>query len=108
MARTAQRQGHKRQRRGSSGSRQSSALQRMHLHAAGIDVGATQHWVAVPDDRDPEPIRQFGAFTADLYALAEWLRQCRMETVVSDGDRRDGVDRHLPDSAVRSARRAGI
>jgi transposase len=56
----------------------------MNLHAAGIDVGATQHWVAVPDDRDPEPVRQFGAFTADLYALAEWLHQCRIETVVME------------------------
>jgi len=54
----------------------------MHLNAAGIDVGATEHWVAVPEDRDEEPVRCFGAFTADLYVLAEWLRQCQMETVV--------------------------
>src|SRR5918912_3170400 len=54
----------------------------MHLHAAGIDVGATEHWVAVPEDRDEEPVRRFGAFTAALYVLAEWLRQCQIETVV--------------------------
>ena len=54
----------------------------MHLNAAGIDVGATEHWVAVPEDRDEEPVRRFGAFTADLYALADWLRQCQIETVV--------------------------
>ena len=54
----------------------------MHLNAAGIDVGATEHWVAVPEDRDEEPVRRFGAFTADLYALAAWLQQCQIETVV--------------------------
>ena len=54
----------------------------MHLNAAGIDVGATEHWVAVPEDREEEPVRRFGAFTAALYALAAWLQQCQIETVV--------------------------
>jgi transposase len=56
----------------------------MNLHAAGIDVGADAHWVAVPRDRDEQPVQRFGAFTADLYALAEWLRQCQIETVVME------------------------
>ena len=56
----------------------------MPRNAAGIDVGATEHWVAVPEDRDEEPVRRFGAFTADLYVLAEWLRQCQIETVVME------------------------
>ena len=56
----------------------------MHLKAAGMDVGATEHWVAVPEDRDEEPVRRFGALTADLYVLAEWLRQCQIETVVME------------------------
>ena len=56
----------------------------MHLNAAGIDVGAEFHWVAVPSDRDEQPVQRFGAFTADLYALAEWLRQCQIETVVME------------------------
>ena len=56
----------------------------MHRNAAGIAVGATEHWVAVPEDRDEEPVRRFGAFTADLYVLAEWLRQCQIETVVME------------------------
>ena len=53
-------------------------------HAAGIDVGAESHWVAVPRDRGEPPVRRFGAFTADLYALAEWLRQCQIDTVVME------------------------
>src|SRR2546426_5479786 len=56
----------------------------MHLNAAGIDVGADTHWVAVPCDRDERPVQRFGAFTADLYVLAEWLRQCQIETVVME------------------------
>jgi transposase len=49
-----------------------------------MDVGADAHWVAVPKDRDEQPVQCFGAFTADLYALAEWLRQCQIETVVME------------------------
>jgi transposase len=37
--------------------------------------------VAVPADRAPEPVREFGAFTADLQRLAEWLQACGIETV---------------------------
>src|SRR5262249_2910108 len=51
------------------------------LSAASIDVGATFHMVAVPPDRDPEPVRRFLAFTADLHRLADWLTHCGIETV---------------------------
>ena len=47
-------------------------------------MGAASHWVAVPRDRDEQPVQRFGAFTADLYALAEWLRQCQIDTVVME------------------------
>jgi transposase len=50
-------------------------------HAAGIDVGATELYVAVPADSDPEPVRTFATFTEDLHALADWLVRCRVETV---------------------------
>jgi hypothetical protein len=52
--------------------------------AAGIDVHSNQHWVAVPPDRDLEPVRKFGAFTCDLEALVDWLQQCRVTTVVME------------------------
>jgi transposase len=35
----------------------------------------------VPAERDAQPVQRFGALTADLYALAAWLRQCQMDTV---------------------------
>lgn len=56
-------------------------LARLNPNAAGIDVGAASHFVAVPADRTPDPVREFGAFTADLYRLAEWLQTCGIETV---------------------------
>ena len=43
------------------------------LHAAGIDIGAEGHFVAVPPSDDPQPVRGFGAYTADLEALEDWL-----------------------------------
>lgn len=49
------------------------ALDIMHPDAAGIDVGGSDHWVAISPDRDAEPVRRFGCFTADLQALARWL-----------------------------------
>ena len=49
------------------------ALEIMHPEAAGIDVGGSEHWVAVRPDRDPEPVRHFDCFTADLRAMARWL-----------------------------------
>jgi hypothetical protein len=53
----------------------------IHPQAAGIDVGNASHYVAVRPDRDPEPVRQFGCFTADLYRLADWLKSCGVVTV---------------------------
>jgi transposase len=59
-------------------------LAQVNPNAAGIDVGSGSHFVAVPADRDPEPVREFGAFTGDLYRLAEWLHACGIETVVME------------------------
>lgn len=53
----------------------------VHAHAAGIDVGNESHFVAVPPDRDPEAVREFGCWTADLIRMAEWLRVCGIDTV---------------------------
>ena len=53
-------------------------------NAAGADVGATQIFVAVPADRDPEPVRCFDTFTADLEALVDWLEKCRIRTVAME------------------------
>jgi transposase len=57
-------------------------LSMVHPKAAGIDVGNEEHYVAVPPDLDEEPVRTFGCFTQDLKALADWLEQRGIETVV--------------------------
>ena len=59
-------------------------LQHLNLNAAGIDIGASAHFVAVPPDRDPQPVRQFATFTADLHRLADWLAACGVDTVVME------------------------
>lgn len=60
---------------------QDPGLEIVHPHAAGIDVGNTSHYVAVRPDRDPDPVRRFECFTADLHRLADWLQQCGVTTV---------------------------
>jgi len=60
------------------------ALAQLTPHAAGIDVGSSSHYVAVPADRDEHPVREFPAFTADLYRLADWLSACGVETVAME------------------------
>lgn len=61
-----------------------SILERIHPNAAGIDGGATEHFVAVPPDRDATPVRVFPTFTADLYQLADWLKACGITTVAME------------------------
>jgi transposase len=56
----------------------------IHINAAGIDIGSEEHWVAVPKDRDEEPVRKFGCFTSDLHAMAEWLKKCGIDTIVME------------------------
>ena len=69
--------------RGKSGA-EPAGLSQLNLNAAGIDVGATSHYVAVPADRTEQPLQEFEAFTADLYRLADWLSECGVETVVME------------------------
>ena len=61
-----------------------AGLSQLNLNAAGIDVGSTSHYVAVPADRTEQPVQEFEAFTADLYRLADWLAECGVETVVME------------------------
>lgn len=48
-------------------------------NAGGIDIGADRHWVSVPVGRDQENVRSYACFTADLYKMADWLKQCRLK-----------------------------
>jgi hypothetical protein len=61
-----------------------AALTITHPNAAGIDIGSAAHLVAVPPDRDDEPVREFPSFTVDLNALADWLKVRGVDTVAME------------------------
>jgi len=65
-------------------SRREREMSPVHAGAAAIDVGATMHVAAVGPGRDPEPVRSFGTFTADLHRLADWFKQCGIKTVAME------------------------
>jgi transposase len=59
----------------------SAPLNLINPAAAGIDVHSNMHMVCVPADRDANPVRQFGANTADLQEIAAGLKACGVSTV---------------------------
>jgi transposase len=59
-------------------------LKQVYPKAAGIDIGGSEHWVSIPPECDPEPVRKFGCFTADLQAIADWLKQKGITTVAME------------------------
>jgi len=60
------------------------SLAQINLNAAGLDIGDTEIWACVPPGRAEQPVRGFKTFTADLYALADWLRECGIDTVAME------------------------
>jgi transposase len=65
-------------------SKATRSLAMIEPNAAGIDVGASEHYVAVPADRDDEPVRNFSAYTRGLRDLADWLATCGITTVAME------------------------
>lgn len=59
-------------------------IHQIHPHAAGIDIGSDAHWVSVGAGVTSPSVRQFGCFTADLYAMAAWLKECKVTTVAME------------------------
>jgi len=59
-------------------------LRQIHRNAAGIDVGSTEHYVAVPEDRSDTPVRVFGCTTPDLHAMARWLAECSIDKIAME------------------------
>ena len=66
------------------GKRRCDSLPILHPDAAGIDVGASELYVAVSAERDPHPVRCFPTFTRDLHALADWLQLCGIRSVAME------------------------
>jgi transposase len=63
---------------------QIEGLPTIFANAGGIDIGADEIVVAVPPDRDPEPVRVFRTFTSDLEVLVAWLEACDIDTVAME------------------------
>ena len=59
-------------------------LDHINPNVAGIDCGSAEHYVAVPPDRDPNPVQAFSTFTNDLIRLADWLTACRVTSVAME------------------------
>ena len=57
------------------------SLEVVHPNAAGIDIGNESHYVALPPSRDNQPVRRFGCTTAELKAMADWLKRCGVRTI---------------------------
>jgi transposase len=66
------------------GKKGTATLPILHVDAAGIDIGATEIYVAVPADRDRDPVQAFQTFTEELMKLADWLQECRIRTVAME------------------------
>src|SRR5947209_4286391 len=64
--------------------RSSGRLSTINPDAAGIDVGSTFHVVAVPGDRNDNPVRTFRTFSGDLHRLADWLEETGIKTVAME------------------------
>lgn len=77
---TAQKKAQKKQR----AQRVRAHLEQVNLFAAGIDIGAGSHFVAVPADLSDEPVREFAGFTGDLHRLADWLVSLGIQTVAME------------------------
>ena len=84
------------------------ALEIVHPHAAGIDIGGSEHWVAINPERDEQPVRCFDCFTADLEQMADWLvdRGVRSVAIQSTGVGNRNPAR-IADHAKRFAGRGG-
>jgi transposase len=65
-------------------SAQFSQLEQLNLHAAGIDIGSSEHWVCVPPGQAEPNVRRFGCFTPDLEAMAAWLITIGITTVAME------------------------
>jgi hypothetical protein len=60
------------------------SLKQINLNAAGLDVGDREIYVCVPEGRAEKSVRVFPTFTADLNALAEWLKECQVTSVAME------------------------
>lgn len=59
-------------------------MSKINLHAAGVDIGATEIVVCVATNETTQLVRGFGNYTIDLQAIAEWLTEHKIRTVAME------------------------
>jgi transposase len=65
--------------------RKQTSLKPIRPMVAGIDIGASSHWVCGPAGEDGEaPVEVFGATTPDLLRMAAWLRELEVESIAME------------------------
>jgi len=70
---------------GESSRRELQGLPVIRRNVAGIDLGSERHWVCAPTrDGSGREIASFGATTAELLRLAEWLKARQVESVAME------------------------
>jgi transposase len=61
-----------------------AAWEPVNAHAAGVDIGSREHWACVPPEATQCNVRQFGTFTTDLEAMADWFQECGVTSVAME------------------------
>ena len=56
----------------------------VHSNAAGIDIGAKEFFVAIPEDGSESSVRKFECFTDDLHKAAKWMKDHRIDSVAME------------------------
>src|SRR5204863_3092971 len=56
----------------------------VNAYSAGIDVGDTEHVVAIPEGIDKERVKKFGTMTCHLEEIVAWLQCCNIQTVAME------------------------
>lgn len=59
-------------------------LDYINTNAAGIDIGSASHFVAIPEGRDDQTVREFPTFTNNLIELVAWLKKVGITTVAME------------------------
>ena len=63
---------------------QTSSIKIINPDSAGIDIGATSHFVAVPAGRDTDTVKEFDCYTSDIEEMSRWLKKCNIKTIVME------------------------
>lgn len=62
----------------------SEKFEQINPNTAGIDIGSKSHYVAIPQDRDDQNVREFPTFTNSLLEMIQWFKENRINSVAME------------------------